>query len=138
MNYDELLKVDAEKRNLPYLKIVELEKNLPTRTYTLREVIQMFPHLNNFIMEISVGGYQNDNSDRYHDLYGKEILNDANYSDLADRKVISIYVTDDSETNTVSTSISVESDDEETNQFYIDEVPKKTSLLEKILKFMSF
>lgn len=125
MNYKELLKVDAEHRNLPYSEIVELEKNLPTRTYTLREVIQMFPHLNNFIMEISVGGYQNDNSDRYYDLYGKEIITDTNYSDLADRKVISIYVTDDSETNTVSTAISVESDDEETNQFYIDEAPKK-------------
>lgn len=134
MNYKELLKVDAEKRNLPYSEIVELEKKLPTRTYTLREVIQMFPHLNNFIMEISVGGYQNENADRYYDLYGKEILADPQ---LADRKVIGIYITDYSETNKTATNISVESDDEETNQFYIDEVPKK-SLLEKFLKLMSF
>lgn len=131
MNYDELLKVDTKKRNLSYEEIVRLEIDLPTRKYTLRQVIQMFPHLNDFIMNITVGGYQNENSVKHYDLYGKEILN----SDLADRKVIGIYISDYSETNTTSTDISVESDDEETNQFYIDEVPKK-SLLEKLLKFL--
>ena len=131
MNYKELLKVDAEHRNLPYSEIVELEKKIPTRTYTLREVIQMFPHLNNFIMEISVGGYQNDNSDRYYDLYGKEILNDANYSDLADRKVISIYITDDSDTNKTSTAISVESGIPVKDLFSDDDEPEKPSFFEK-------
>lgn len=131
MNYDELLKVDAEKRNLPYSEIVELEKKLPTRTYTLREVIKMFPHLNRFLMEISVGGYQNENADRYYDLYGKEIITDTNYSDLADRKVISIYVTDDSETNTVSTAISVESGIPIKDLFSDDDESEKPSFLEK-------
>lgn len=134
MNYDELLKVDAKKRNLPYSAIIELEKKLPTKKYTLRQVIQMFPHLNDFIMNITVGGYQNDNAVIHYDLYGKEILADPQ---LADRKVIGFYISDYSETNKISTDISVESDDEETNQFYVDEVPKK-SLLEKFLKFMSF
>lgn len=133
MNYKELLKVDAEKRNLPYSEIVELEKNLPTKKYTLREVIQMFPHLNRFIMEISVGGYQNDNSDRYYDLYGKEIITDANYSDLADRKVISIYITDDSETNKTSTAISVESGIPVKDLFSDDDEPENPSFFKKIL-----
>lgn len=134
MNYNELLKVDAEKRNLPYLEIIRLEKELPTRTYTLRQVINMFPHLNDFIINITVGGYQNENSIIHYNLYGKEILADPQ---LADRKVIGFYISDYSETNKTSTDISVESDDEETNQFYVDEVPKK-SFLEKFLKFMSF
>lgn len=129
MNYKELLKVDAEKRNLPYSEIVELEKNLPTKKYTLREVIQMFPHLKHFIMEISVGGYQNTNSDRYYDLYGKEILNDT---DLADRKVISIYVTDDSETNKTSTAISVESGIPVKDLFSDDDEPETLSFFKKI------
>ena len=134
MNYDELLKVDAEKRNLPYSVIVELEKKLPTKKYTLREVIKMFPHLNRFLMEISVGGYQNVNADRFYELYGKEILNDTNYSDLADRKVISIYITDDSETNTVSTAISVESGIPIKDLFSDDDEPEKpSSFLEKFL-----
>lgn len=137
MNYDELLKVDAKKRNLTYEEIIRLEIDLPSKKYTLREVIRMFPHLNNFLMCITVGGYLNDNAVRNYDLYGKEILNDPKYSELADRKVIGIYISDYSETNTTSTDISVESDDEETNQFYIDELPKK-SLLEKFLNFISF